>query len=69
MYLSYYIVNGGWSAWTRDGPCSRTCGNGTQKWTRRCNNPVPDCKGNDCGDNDTKREPCTTDKCCPGKTM
>ena len=59
------VVHGGWSSWTY-GSCSKTCGNGTQTLTRRCNNPTPDCGGNNCVGLSTTQYICN-DKCCPGK--
>ena len=39
---------GGWSSWSRWGPCSRTCGGGVTFRTRRCNNPKPSYGGEPC---------------------
>ena len=61
----YYTVNGEWSSWTY-GPCSKTCGGGTQQVTRKCNNPVPSCGGNNCSGNSTYQNTCGNN-CCPGK--
>ena len=62
-----YVVDGGWSTW-RLGPCSKTCGGGTQNYTRLCNNPVPSCGGNDCPGLRVDINSCNT-HCCPGKVI
>ena len=41
------VVDGGWSSWTC-GSCSKTCGDGTMRCNRICNNPRPYCGGNSC---------------------
>ena len=33
-------VHGGWSAWSELSECSRSCGVGIRRQTRKCNNPV-----------------------------
>ena len=41
-------VHGEWSDWTTTATCSATCGGGTFKRTRTCNNPAPNSCGNAC---------------------
>ena len=62
-----YIVDGGWSSWTY-GPCSKTCGRGTQTLTRRCDSPTPYCDGKDCSGLRITQNTCIN-RCCPGKIM
>ena len=50
------------------GPCSKTCGGGTQSCTRNCSNPTPFCGGNDCSGSSVTQNACNT-QCCPGKFM
>ena len=68
MYVcNNYVVDGGWSSWV-NGPCSKTCGGGTQTLTRRCNNPLPSCGGNNCPGLSVIMSPCNI-HCCPGKVI
>ena len=68
MYVcNNYVVDGGWSSWV-NGSCSKTCGGGTQTLTRRCNNPVPSCGGDNCPGLSVSRDSCNI-HCCPGKVM
>ena len=62
-----YVVHGGWSEW-RLGPCSRTCGGGTQNYTRVCDNPKPSNGGKQCEGPSvyTHKELCNIE-CCPGQ--
>ena len=60
-----YLVDGGWSSWTY-GPCSKTCGGGTQRETRSCDNPTPYCGGNGCSGLSVDQNVCN-DHCCPSK--
>merc|ERR1712126_288642 len=55
-------VNGGWSSWSY-GPCSQTCGGGTQTGTRSCNNPRPSGGGSKCPGSDIKTRKCNTHTC------
>ena len=49
--LQHNSEAGGWSSWSRWGPCSRTCGAGAAFRTRRCNNPRPSYGGAPCRGN------------------
>ena len=64
MSCCVYIVDGGWSSWTY-GPCSKTCGGGTQTLTRKCDNPAHDCGGMECSGLAITQNTCN-DHCCPG---
>ncbi|XP_068096243.1 hemicentin-1 isoform X2 [Hyperolius riggenbachi] len=57
-------VDGKWSAWKPWGPCSKTCGKGTQKRIRLCNNPLPSFDGSLCKGEDTQTQMCN-DRHCP----
>ncbi|XP_068688561.1 uncharacterized protein [Montipora foliosa] len=41
-------INGGYAPWTNFSECTKSCGNGTQKRTRNCSNPVPQYGGDNC---------------------
>lgn len=43
-----FVVDGGWSDYTSEGPCSVTCGSGCKSFSRNCTNPLPSCGGKDC---------------------
>ncbi len=40
--------NGGFTAWSEPGECSRSCGGGIRFKTRTCTNPKPSLNGADC---------------------
>ena len=63
----YSVVDGGWSPLVC-GPCSKTCGGGTQNCTRSCSSPTPFCGGNDCSGLSDTQNTCST-QCCPGKLI
>lgn len=48
------------------GPCSKTCGKGTQIRARLCNNPPPSLDGTFCEGQDTQSQICNI-RHCPGK--
>ncbi|XP_063154493.1 hemicentin-1 [Candoia aspera] len=57
-------VNGAWSSWLSWGPCSKTCGKGTQNRIRLCNNPPPSFDGSHCDGPDVQMQVCN-DRDCP----
>ena len=63
----YSVVDGGWSTW-RVGPCSKTCGGGTQEYIRVCDNPTPACGGKQCVGSSSYSANCNP-VCCPGKIL
>ena len=50
------------------GPCSKTCGGGTLKFIRTCNNPTPSCGGIHCRGIGIHEEACNK-FCCRGKVV
>ena len=53
-----------WSEWQSVGSCSKSCGSGTQSYSRSCTNPAPLHNGNDCSGDEQKSESCN-DAPCP----
>lgn len=58
-------VDGGWSKWSPPLPCPATCGVGTTKRVRECNNPSPMFGGAGCFGPDFKIIECTPGIECP----
>ncbi|XP_058943143.2 probable endochitinase [Pocillopora verrucosa] len=56
-------VDGGWSDWSVWGPCTVTCGGGTQARNRSCTNPPPSNGGKKCTGPDTETQQCQTMIC------
>ncbi|XP_062514680.1 A disintegrin and metalloproteinase with thrombospondin motifs adt-1-like isoform X2 [Corticium candelabrum] len=56
-------VNGGWGAWTEYTFCSKTCDTGSQKRSRKCNNPPPKYEGTGCNGNDAESRLCNKFGC------
>ena len=59
-------MDGGLSQWSKYTTCSKTCGEGTQHRSRRCNNPSPKHGGKDCTDALKEDRECQI-KPCPGE--
>ncbi|XP_034186806.2 A disintegrin and metalloproteinase with thrombospondin motifs 1 isoform X1 [Osmia lignaria lignaria] len=55
--------DGGWSAWSDWGKCSRTCGIGVQCRTRKCNKPLPIHGGKYCSGPTDDCKLCDLPKC------
>merc|ERR1712168_154967 len=56
-------VDGGWSAFSGWGTCSKKCGGGTQKRTRTCTNPKPAHGGKNCVGKAVETKKCNTKAC------
>ncbi|XP_065505206.1 hemicentin-1 isoform X3 [Caloenas nicobarica] len=56
-------VAGEWSSWLPWGPCSETCGKGTQTRLRLCNNPAPAHGGSRCQGADAQTQVCNKRRC------
>lgn len=41
-------IHGGYTSWSEFSECSKSCGNGTSRRTRRCSNPAPQFGGRNC---------------------
>ncbi|KFP01647.1 Hemicentin-1, partial [Calypte anna] len=52
-----------WSSWLPWGPCSETCGKGTQTRARLCTNPAPSHDGSYCEGSDTQMQVCNKRHC------
>ena len=64
-------MNGGYGPWTKWSKCSKTCGGGTQKRSRKCNKPRPVGRGKKCnvlGPNKETQE-CETQSCVQCKYL
>ena len=57
------FLDGSWGAWAAYGPCSVTCGGGTQTHTRLCNNPSPANGGATCTGLASESGSCNTQLC------
>ena len=64
MYL--FIVDGGYSEWSKFGACSKTCGKGFKLRSRTCDNPSPLHGGKSCVGPNVDTNSCKI-KECPGK--
>ncbi|XP_039591708.1 hemicentin-1 isoform X2 [Polypterus senegalus] len=56
-------VAGNWGTWLPWGPCSETCGKGTQTRLRLCNNPPPSFDGPHCDGTDMQTQVCNERNC------
>ena len=61
------LVDGQWTEWKADGPCSVTCGIGIQLLYRECSNPAPENGGQQCEGDRIKQIECNQQACCPSK--
>lgn len=62
---NFFLVDGGFTAWSAYTKCSSTCGGGTQERTRSCANPEPAHGGKECVGPTTDTRQCGEDP-CPG---
>ncbi|XP_071153887.1 uncharacterized protein [Mytilus edulis] len=56
-------VDGCWGSWSYWSSCSVSCGHGTSRRTRECNNPLPSYGGQSCDGSDTETMDCFTQNC------
>ena len=63
--FSHYLisVDGGWGQWCAWSKCSKSCGGGIKKRSRKCDNPLPLYGGNDCGYDFDAEASCNTEPC------
>ena len=54
---------GSWSTWTDWSSCSVTCGGGSQRRTRKCDDPPPRNGGAECPGSKEEVESCNTENC------
>ena len=71
-----YLVQGGYTNWSKWSACSKSCGGGEKKQTRSCTNPTPDNGGQNCVEQglgaDEKTAACNVKPCvskCTVKTF
>ena len=57
------IVNGRWGKWGAFTKCTKSCGGGIRKRTRRCNNPSTENGGQFCPGDAVQEQPCNTKAC------
>ena len=56
-------VDGSWGSWTEWTSCSVTCGGGTQRRSRQCDDPPPRRGGTECPGSDEEIQSCNTENC------
>ena len=56
-------IDGGWSSWSTQVPCSRTCGGGIERRIRTCDNPAPKNGGSKCVGLDFEDNRCNVQRC------
>ena len=62
--IKYIIsVDGSWGTWSRWGSCTASCGGGSQRRTRECDNPAPADGGSDCPGFGEEVLSCNTETC------
>ena len=61
-----FLVNGGFTDWSKPSACSVTCGEGVTIQKRTCTKPAPQFGGTECDGDDEKSAPCTKSP-CPSK--
>ena len=54
------VIDGDWGPWSDFKPCSATCGLGTKRRIRECNNPIPMHGGQECVGFSFEEKPCAT---------
>ncbi|CAF0913672.1 unnamed protein product [Adineta ricciae] len=59
------IVDGQWTTWSEQSPCSVTCGTGVTVRTRTCAQVIPKFGGVSCPGSSTLTETCTASQNCP----
>ena len=64
--ISFILVHGNWGGFGAYETCSKSCGGGTQKRYRSCNNPAPAHGGRTCAGLNYQFRACNTHK-CPSK--
>ena len=60
-------VDGSWGSWTDWSSCSVTCGGGSQRRTRQCDDPRPRNGGAECPGSDKEIQSCNTENCLLGE--
>jgi hypothetical protein len=56
-------VDGQWGPWNVAKVCSVSCGNGTEEYSRSCDNPAPAHGGKQCSGPSLKQSPCSASPC------
>ena len=69
-FINHLSVHGKWGSWAEFGPCTGSCGKGTQMRARECNNPKPSVGGLECnGLMSTENRACELPTTCPPKSI
>ena len=66
MLFLFSAVDGNWGEWSTWNTCSKTCKQGTQSRTRKCDSPAPLYGGKSCEGNSSQAQVCNKDIPCPG---
>ena len=56
-------MDGLWGSWSPWSKCSKTCGGGTEEWSRNCDSPTPSHGGEYCQGKSTEVRLCNKNQC------
>ena len=59
-------IDGSWTSWAANNPCTVSCGGGTELHSRSCDNPIPEYGGRLCSGDTVKTVDCGMEP-CPSK--
>ena len=65
-FVAFAVVDGNWGQWSAWNTCSKTCEQGTQSRTRKCDSPVPRYGGKLCEGKSNQAQVCNKNIPCPG---
>ena len=66
VIIHFPVVDGNWGEWSEWSACTKTCKQGIQSRSRKCNSPVPQYGGKKCEGDSDEDQVCNEKVPCPG---